>query len=164
MHVYTDRIRKDIGEIAGCFVGLGKLSYIHTYFRSTLITINRCFFSRYDQCIGAICLLAATAEFYGIAQLGERISMKLRGDLFESIIRRDIGMYIHEYIVYYFYVCIRACNFYVFSILNLFTNDVIFTYICIVYLYYMCMIAFFDKTENAVGDLTTRLADDRYAT
>ena len=25
MHVYTDRIRKDIGEIAGCFVGLGKL-------------------------------------------------------------------------------------------------------------------------------------------
>ena len=28
----------------------------------------------------------------------------------------------------------------------------------------MCMLAFFDKTENAVGDLTTRLADDRYAT
>ena len=26
------------------------------------------------------------------------------------------------------------------------------------------MLAFFDKTENAVGDLTTRLADDRYFT
>ena len=68
------------------------------------------YFYRYDQCIGVICLLAATAEFYGIAQLGERISMKLRGDLFESIIRRDIGMYIvFQNHVYTISMCIQ-CN------------------------------------------------------
>ena len=49
-------------------------------------------------------------QFWGISQVGERVSMKLRSQMFEAVLRREI--------------------------------------------------AFFDKDENAVGSLTTRLADD----
>ena len=49
-------------------------------------------------------------QFWGIAQVGERVSMRLRSDYFEAIMRREIG--------------------------------------------------YFDLEENAVGVITSRLADD----
>ena len=84
------------------------------------------------------------AEYYGIAQLGERLSMQLRAMLFESVIRRDIGRCIYSML----YACMYTLvpEWYV---------------IYMLYNMWCIMLAFFDKPENAVGVLTTRLAEDR---
>lgn len=56
------------------------------------------------------CLVGGVLEFGGIAQVGERVSAKLRGWLFEALLRREI--------------------------------------------------AYFDREENSIGALTSRLSDD----
>jgi ATP-binding cassette subfamily B (MDR/TAP) protein 1 len=60
--------------------------------------------------LSVVAVVTATLQFWGIAQVAERVTMKLRSDMFEAILRREIG--------------------------------------------------FFDKEENAIGNLTTRLAND----
>lgn len=60
--------------------------------------------------IGSVAIVSSTAQFWGVAASAERVSLRLRSDMFESIMRRGIS--------------------------------------------------FFDRDENAVGTLTTRLAED----
>jgi ABC-type multidrug transport system fused ATPase/permease subunit len=63
----TDEIRRQTSEIALVFVFLGFVS-----------------------------LVSATVMFWGIAQVGERVSSTLRSDMFEAIIRREIGFFDSE--------------------------------------------------------------------
>ena len=44
--------------------------------------------------IGAF--FSSTLQFWGIAQVGERISSKLRSDMFEAIMRREIAFFDQE--------------------------------------------------------------------
>jgi ATP-binding cassette subfamily B (MDR/TAP) protein 1 len=60
--------------------------------------------------MAGVAFVSATLQFWGIAQVAERVTMKLRSEMFEAIVRREIG--------------------------------------------------FFDKEENAIGILTTKLAND----
>ena len=60
--------------------------------------------------MGIVALLGSTIQFGGVAEVGERISLRLRSDMFEGLMRREI--------------------------------------------------TFYDYDENAIGALTTRLADD----
>eukprot|EP01035_Chromulina_nebulosa_P018834 gene18834-24615_t len=46
--------------------------------------------------IGVIALVSATFQFWGVAQVGERISLKIRSDLFESLMRREISFFDYE--------------------------------------------------------------------
>jgi ATP-binding cassette subfamily B (MDR/TAP) protein 1 len=55
-------------------------------------------------------IVSSTLQYWGVAQVGERVSMRLRSDMFESLMRREIS--------------------------------------------------YFDKEENAIGTLTTKLSDD----
>ena len=64
----------------------------------------------YFLIIGAVALISSTAQFWGVAASAERVSLRLRSSMFESVMRREI--------------------------------------------------AFFDRDENAVGSLTTRLSED----
>jgi len=60
--------------------------------------------------LSGVSLISSTLNFWGIGKVGENISYKVRGEMFEAILKREIG--------------------------------------------------FFDREENAVGALTTKLADD----
>eukprot|EP01034_Spumella_vulgaris_P039260 gene39260-48499_t len=60
--------------------------------------------------LAGVCLASATCQYWGVAQVSERVSINLRSQMFEALMRRDI--------------------------------------------------AFFDKEENSIGTLTTRLSDD----
>jgi len=64
----------------------------------------------YFLVIGVGCFISAVLEYWGLANIGERVAAKLRSDLFESFMHRQI--------------------------------------------------AFFDREENASGNLTASLADD----
>jgi ATP-binding cassette subfamily B (MDR/TAP) protein 1 len=46
--------------------------------------------------LAIISFFASIAQFYGMAQMGERIAMKLRSDLFEAVIRREIAFFDDE--------------------------------------------------------------------
>jgi ABC-type multidrug transport system fused ATPase/permease subunit len=60
--------------------------------------------------LGGVVLISAIFQYWGIAQVTERVTMKLRSEMFEAILRREVG--------------------------------------------------YFDQEENAVGNLTSRLAND----
>jgi ABC-type multidrug transport system fused ATPase/permease subunit len=60
--------------------------------------------------LAGVVMVSATCLYWGVAQVGERVSISLRSQMFEAIMRREI--------------------------------------------------AFFDRQENSIGTLTTRLSDD----
>ena len=43
--------------------------------------------------LGGVSLFSATGQFYGIAQVAERVSLKLRSGMFEALMRREIGFF-----------------------------------------------------------------------
>jgi ATP-binding cassette subfamily B (MDR/TAP) protein 1 len=67
-------------------------------------------FSEIYIMLAGVSIVAATCQFWGVAQVAERVSISLRSQMFEALMRRDIS--------------------------------------------------FFDKEENSIGTLTTRLSDD----
>lgn len=52
--------------------------------------------SIYYICMGIAAILSSSIQFWGIAQVGERISLRLRSDLFESLMRREIEFFDYE--------------------------------------------------------------------
>jgi ATP-binding cassette, subfamily B (MDR/TAP), member 1 len=47
----------------------------------------------YFSCLGLASLISCTLQYWGIAQVGERISARMRSDLFESYLRRGISYF-----------------------------------------------------------------------
>jgi len=43
--------------------------------------------------LGGVSLFSATGQFYGVAQVAERVSLKLRSGMFEALMRREIGFF-----------------------------------------------------------------------
>jgi ATP-binding cassette subfamily B (MDR/TAP) protein 1 len=43
--------------------------------------------------LGVVSLFSATGQFYGVAQVAERVSLKLRSCMFEALMRREIGFF-----------------------------------------------------------------------
>lgn len=47
----------------------------------------------YFCCLSIGCLTSSTCQFWGLGHVGERISAKVRSDLFESLMHQDISFY-----------------------------------------------------------------------
>ena len=60
------------------------------------ITSNANMLAEYYILLGGVALMSATLQFWGVAQVGERISMKLRSAQFENILRREIAFFDDE--------------------------------------------------------------------
>mgnify|MGYP005994268709 CR=1 FL=1 len=46
--------------------------------------------------LGGVALFSATGQFWGVAQVAERVSINLRSQMFEAIMRRDISFFDYE--------------------------------------------------------------------
>ena len=46
----------------------------------------------YYLSLASVALVSSVLQFWGVAQVGERISLRLRSEMFESIMRREVRL------------------------------------------------------------------------
>lgn len=117
--VYENILWLALGIFGACTFGaifpcwgmlLAKTQNMFYYTSATKMKAKGVELAGYYVLLSVISLVSSTLNFWGIGKVGENISYKVRGTMFEAIMKREIG--------------------------------------------------YFDREENAVGALTTKLADD----